>query len=161
MKPVHRLATSAFLATGALVGVLAAGAVRVSLALQVYALALAALVALALVRLTRSAHPLAPRTPLGLRLRRRRREPLRPPELESVERVVAIAAEDAFFAQRRLAPILREIAEHRLARRGASLESDRGRELLGPTVTGVLERRGQGPVPLEELQACLDELERL
>jgi hypothetical protein len=157
---VVRLAASILVTTIAAATVLATGAVRSALVLQLWALALAAETLLALVRLTRLAHRRTPRTPLGLRVPRRA-APRRPPELESLERVVSVSTEETFFFERRLLPLLREIAEHRLVRRGVHPDSDRARELLGAELAALLDARPERPLPLAELRAHLDALERI
>jgi hypothetical protein len=159
--PVFSLVLGSVLVSLAAAVVLGAGVVRASLVLQIYAVVLAALGLLAAVRLTRAAHPATPRHPLGVKLRRRRRADERPPDLESLERVIAIAAEDVFFLERRLLPVLRDVAEHRLRSRGTSLERERGRELCGPELTELLERRPERRLPLAELRAHLDRLEAI
>jgi hypothetical protein len=68
------------------------------------------------------------------RPRRRQRKDKRLGELVRIERELEMATQSAFDTHYRLRPLLRELAETRLARRGVDLDAPGGRaeELLGP-----------------------------
>jgi hypothetical protein len=95
---------------------------------------------------------------------RRRPEQLRSlPELEKLQRDVALATTSAFDFHSRLLPQLREIAEARLARTGRSLGPDtlgRWWDVLRPDREPPQERFGAG-FPLAELRSLVDDLERI
>ena len=98
---------------------------RRALWLDVYLLVLGAIAVFAAVLVTRQAFPLDRGSALAAALEREPREPLRPHELERLEREVTLGTSTAFDLHYRLRPILREVAEQRLAdRRGLRL--DRG-----------------------------------
>jgi hypothetical protein len=97
--------------------------------------------------------------------------PQRPVELERIEREVHLSLGNSFSLHRRLRPVLREIAEHRLLlRHGLDLDGqpEAARELLGDTAWSWLrpdrpeprDRLAPGP-PLAELTAVVDALERI
>jgi hypothetical protein len=98
------------------------------------------------------------------------REPARIPELDRLERQVALAASRDFDFHFRLRPVLREIAESRLERRGVRLDSKspRVRELLGDDLWALTAadrepsayRQAPG-LPLEDLERTVERLERL
>jgi hypothetical protein len=76
-----------------------------------------------------------PGTPSRIeRPRRRQRKDKRLGELVRIERELEMATQSAFDTHYRLRPLLRELAETRLARRGVDLDAPGGRaeELLGP-----------------------------
>ena len=97
-------------------------------------------------------------------------EPARIAELDRLEREVALASSRDFDLHFRLRPVLREIAESRLERRGVQLDSEspRVRELLGdelwaltpPTASRRPTARRPG-LPLEDLERTVERLERL
>ena len=97
------------------------------------------------------------------------REETRPAGLARLERIVYLAAVNAFDVHMRLRPRLRRIAEHRLAsRRGLRLESLEARELLGEELADLLRsdrRRPEDPfapgIPLERQRDALERLERI
>jgi hypothetical protein len=98
---------------------------RHALWLDVYVLVLGAIAVVAAVLATRQAFPLDRGSALAAALEREPREALRPKELERLEREVTLGTSTAFDLHYRLRPILREVAEQRLAdRRGLRL--DRG-----------------------------------
>lgn len=104
------------------------------IALDAWLLALGAVALAAAVAATRAALPVPGQSPFDRRRRKRPEEPERLPELARVEREVALATGTAFDAHYRLRPVLREVAEHRLAtRRGLALDSGSNavREVLG------------------------------
>ncbi len=119
----------AALATLAFLFALFAAPGRKEIELDVYVLVLGALAVLAAVVATRQALPLDRGSGLAAALEREPRDPLRPPELERLEREVTLGTSTAFDLHYRLRPILREVAEQRLAdRRGLRLERG-GREV--------------------------------
>jgi hypothetical protein len=119
----------AALATLALLLAIFAAPGRKELELDVYVLVLGALAVFAAVLATRQAFPLDQGSALAVALEREPREPIRPHELERLEREVTLGTSTAFDLHYRLRPILREVAEQRLAdRRGLRLERG-GREV--------------------------------
>ena len=97
-------------------------------------------------------------------------EPARIAELDRLERQVALAVSRDFDLHVRLRPVLREIAESRLERRGVRLDSEspRVRELLGDELWALTAadrqpsayRQAPG-LPLEDLERTVERLERL
>jgi hypothetical protein len=97
---------------------------RRELELDVYLLALGALALLELVLVTRTAYPRKRGSALAEALAVERQGPLRPPELERLEREVTLGTTTAFDLHYRLRPTLREVALQRLAdRRGLALDA--------------------------------------
>jgi hypothetical protein len=97
--------------------------------------------------------------------------PSRPSQLHAVERLAASAGTSALQVHAYLRPVLVEIASHRLAARGQTLErmpDEIARELLGDQLWETVrpdrpfpeDRHGPGVRP-EELSAIVDVLERL
>jgi hypothetical protein len=79
---------------------------------------------LAAILATRRAFPLEEDSALAAALEREDRPPVRPPDLERTERMLSMATTTAFDLHFRLRPVLREVAEQRLAdRRGLRLDS--------------------------------------
>lgn len=106
---------------------------RFPLELDVYLLVVGGLVALTVVLTTRAAHPRAGRSALAEALARGPRGPIRPLELERLEREVTLGTTTAFDLHFRLRPTLREVAEQRLADyRGLRLDDG------GPAVEDAL-----------------------
>jgi hypothetical protein len=140
------------------------------LAIEVYALLLGAAALAAVVRLTGRSGPALGVSRIELTLREQPARQERLPELARVERVVTMARQTVFDVHYRLRPMLREIAQNRLARRGVELDSpgDSAEALLGPDAWSLvrpdLERPrhhfGRG-VELETLARAVDSLERL
>ena len=98
---------------------------RTELILHVYVLVLAAIVLAHLVRAVRGALPAARASPFDAALRRRPRRPERLPELERVEREIALGLATAFDLHYRLRPALRRTARELLAsRRGIDLDAE-------------------------------------
>jgi hypothetical protein len=94
----------------------------------------------------------------------------RPTQLLWIERVVGRAGESGVAAHTQLRPLLREIAEARLARRGVRLDRDaeEARRLLGPEVWEFVRMDRPSPpdgrdagIATPELEAVLDRLEAL
>lgn len=91
---------------------------------DVYVLLVGALLLFSLVRATGATGGRGVRSAFDRALRAPRPPTRRPAELESLERTVTLAATSAFDLHVRLRPVLREIAEHRLAAsRGLRLDS--------------------------------------
>jgi hypothetical protein len=104
-----------------------------NLAFEAYVLFAGALGMALLVRATARLFP--PQTPSRIeRPRRQRRKEKRLGELVRIERELEMATQSAFDTHYRLRPLLRELAETRLERRGVDLDAPGGRaeELLGP-----------------------------
>lgn len=143
---------------------------RVELALRVYALVVCGLMLLLAIAALRTMYP--PAAPL--RPRRERAAPPRggrPPTLDRIEQVTALAVAGSFDLHYRLRPRLRALALSLLAaRRGISLDDDpeAAREILGD-VTWELVRRDRPPpedrlgrgLPRSELAEVVHSLERL
>jgi hypothetical protein len=90
--------------------------------------------------------------------------------LERLQREVALAASREFDLHYRLRPVLREIAESRLERRGVRLDSGtrRVRELLGDELFALTAADREPPanrqaigIGFEELERTVERLERL
>jgi hypothetical protein len=117
------------LATLAYVGARAVEPGRRGLWLDVYLLVLGAVAVFAAVLATRQAFPLDRASLLAKALEREPPPALRPQELGRLEREVTLGTSTAFDLHYRLRPILREVAEQRLAdRRGLRLARG-GREV--------------------------------
>lgn len=91
------------------------------------------------------------------------------PELERLERELALGAASAFDLHFRLRPVLREIAEQRLGRHGLRLDAKpRTRETLGEDLWEVVrpdreppaDRHARGP-GLERMRVIVESLERV
>jgi hypothetical protein len=96
---------------------------RFALELDVYILVVGGLALFEVVMATREAYPRAARSALAEALDREPPGPLRPPELERLERELTLGAATAFDLHYRLRPTLREIAGERLAGRGLQLDA--------------------------------------
>ena len=102
--------------------------------------------------------------------RSRSPSPSVPSQLRRIERIVERSGESGVAAHTLLRPVLSEIAEARLARRGVRLSSDHdeARRLLGPEAWELVrpdrpqppDGRAPGVAP-RELKAVLDRLEAL
>jgi hypothetical protein len=88
---------------------------RLGLELDVYVLVLGALALLEVVLATREAYPRERRSALAAALELDPPRPLRPPELERLEREVTLGTSTAFDLHYRLRPTLREVALQRLS----------------------------------------------
>ena len=93
-----------------------------------------------------------------------------PTQLLRIERIVERSAESALTAHTQLRPMLSEIAEARLARRGVQLsrDHDEARRLLGPEAWELVRpdrpqppERAAGGVAARELEAVVKRLEAL
>jgi hypothetical protein len=111
-----------FLATIALLVARFAQPGRFALELDVYILVVGGLALLEVVMATRQAYPRAANSALAEALERQPPGPLRPPELERLERELTLGSSTAFDLHYRLRPALREIADERLAARGLRLD---------------------------------------
>jgi hypothetical protein len=109
--------------------------------------------------------PLAARRPAP-RPDRGSRSP--PSQLLRIERIVVRSGASRLATHTQLRPLVLEIAEARLARRGVRLDGDEARRLLGPQAWDLVrpdrpappDDRAPGIAP-SELQAVLDRLEAL
>ena len=112
------------------------------------------------VRLPLAARRPAPRPDRGSRSR--------PSQLLRIERIVVRSGASRLATHTQLRPLVLEIAEARLARRGVRLDGDEARRLLGPQAWDLVrpdrpappDDRAPGIAP-SELQAVLDRLEAL
>jgi hypothetical protein len=144
---------------------------RTELLLRVYVLALAAVVLARLWALLRAELPPRHVSAFDRALRRPARRPERLPELEKIEREVALGAATAFDLHYRLRPSLRRIAGELLAaRRGIDLDGDpeaarralgdEAWELVRPDREPPRERFGRG-IELGALGTVVSSLEAL
>ena len=91
-----------------------------------------------------------------------------PSQLLRIERIVVRSGASRLATHTQLRPLVLEIAEARLARRGVRLDGDEARRLLGPQAWDLVrpdrpappDDRAPGIAP-SELQAVLDRLEAL
>ena len=171
MRAAIRLAQLPALLTVVLVVLLIVLPGRAELVLHVYALALAAIALVHLIRAVRRAHPVAATSPFDAALRQRRRRSERLPELARVEREVSLGMATAFDLHYRLRPPLRRIAGELLAaRRGIDLEGspEAARKALGDQTWEIVradrepprDRYGAG-LELATLHAVVESLEAL
>jgi hypothetical protein len=171
MRSALRMAELPALLTIALVVLLIVLPGRTELILHVFALAIAAIALLHLVRAVRAAYPVAAASPFDAALRRRTRRDERLPELVRVERQVSLGMATAFDLHYRLRPPLRRIAGELLAaRRGIDLDGnpEAARKALGDETWEVLradreqprDRYGAGlaPATLETIVTSLEAL---
>jgi hypothetical protein len=167
---VDATAIAALFTAGFIAGVvLRPGAWQI--ALDAWLLALGAVALSVAVAATRTALPGPGQSPFDRRRRKRLERPARLPELARVEREVALGTGTAFDAYYRLRPVLRDVAEHRLAtRRGLVLDSgsDAVREALGEEAWELVRPdRGRpshqlGPgATLRDVRAAIEALERI
>ena len=140
------------------------------LALDVYLLFLGGLALAVLLRETGKLAPPLGRSDLEIALRRRPVPEQRPPELVRLERGVELACQTSFDAYYRLRPVLREIAQSRLARRGVDLDASSGsaESLLGEETWKLVRPDLPRPrhhlaagVPLEQIEHAIASLEQL
>jgi hypothetical protein len=138
--------------------------------LDAYLLAVGGVILLALVRTTRVKAPQDTGSDLDRTLAAMRKERSDQPNF-GYEDDVEFSMLNAFHLHRRLRPVLREIAAHRLLTKyGVDLDGEaaRARELIGPSAWELVrpdrevpaDRRAVGP-PLSELQRVVAELERI
>ncbi len=89
-------------------------------------------------------------------------EPRRlPRDVASMELAVVDATTGYLGPDRRLRPALQRIAEHRLARRGANLNSKEAFEILGESEWTTLMSKGEDSMIAEDLEALVSRLEKL
>jgi hypothetical protein len=142
-----------------------------TLELDIYVLVVGGMAVLTAVLAARRAYPLAERSAIADALVEEPRAVIRPPDLDRTERVLSMATNSAFDVHFRLRPILREVAEQRLAdRRGLRLDSgdERVQEALGTELWELVRpdreqphrRFGEG-VEVEQLTRVVDRLEAL
>lgn len=172
MRPVLRLASTPALLTLGLLAALVTLPGRTEIALNVYLLLLAAVALVQLLRRLRAALPVRGTSPVDEALRRPRAPAqARVPELERIERDVALGLTTAFDLHFRLRPTVRRIAAELLrARRGVDLDASpaAARRALGEE-TWQLVRDDREPPPerfapgleLASLRRVVDSLEAL
>jgi len=164
-----RAARFLVLPTAAVLVVVAFAPGRVSLAVRVYALVLAAVVLALLIATLRRAYQRA--TPLRRTAKHRRVARDAPRALVRLEQEVALGAAGSFDLHHRLRPRMRSLAEELLeTRRGISLDGDpeRSRRALGEE-TWELVRRDRPPpedrlargIPIRELARVVESLENV
>jgi hypothetical protein len=165
------LALGAGLATVALVVALVLEPGQRPLELDVFVLVVGGMAVFTAVLAIRRAYPLAQRSALADALEDELEPPIRPPDLDRTERVLSMATTAAFDVHFRLRPILREVAEQRLAdRKGLRLDSGgrHVREALGDELWELVrperdppdQRFGEG-IEVERLTRVVDRLEAL
>lgn len=170
---MRRLARPVALAIVATIGVVVALVARPgdrALAADVYLLFLGALVLFVLLAETGRLAPPLGKSDLEIAMRRSPAPDERPPELARLEREVAMARQTTFDMYYRLRPVLREIARHRLARRGVDLDAPTGwaAQLLGEEAWALVRPDLPRPrhhfaagVPLEQIERAIASLETL
>jgi hypothetical protein len=121
---------------------------RFALELDVYILVVGGLALFEVIVATREAYPGAGRSALAEALDREPPGPLRPPELERLERELTLGASTAFDLHYRLRPTLREIAGERLASRGLRLDEGGAavEEALGEELWEIVRPDREPPV---------------
>lgn len=144
---------------------------RGALELDVFVLVAGAFAALTAVVATRQAFPLAESSALAEALEREERQPERPPDLERTERLMTLATTTAFDLHYRLRPILREVAEQRLAdRRGLRLDAGgpQVEQALGEELWALVrpdrvapDRRFEPGAPPDVLERAVERLESI
>jgi hypothetical protein len=142
-----------------------------ALATDVFVLFLGGLALAVLLRATATAEsPLLGPSPLELVLRERPAPRGEIPELERVVRTVSMATQTVFDVHYRLRPLLRDVARHRLARRGVDLDTPGGaaETLLGPDAWSLVRPDLPRPrhhfergIELETLARAVDALEQV
>lgn len=160
---------AAALATLGLVVALVIRPSDANLAGEAYVLFVGALGMALLVRATARLFPPASASRIE-RLARPRRRDKRLAELVRIERELEMATQSAFDTHYRLRPLLRELAEARLARRGIELDRPGGsaEELLGPDAWDLVRPDVDRPtehhaagVRLPAVERAVEALERL
>jgi hypothetical protein len=142
------VALGTVLATVALIVVRVVEPGRRELELDVYVLTVGAMALLAAILATRRTFPLEEASALAAALEREKRAAVRPPDLERTERMLSMAATTAFDLHFRLRPVLREVAEQRLAdRRSLRLDSGdpRVQEACGEELWEVVRPEREAP----------------
>ena len=165
------LALAVALATVALVVVAVLLPGRRPLEEDIYVLVVGGMAVFAAVLAARRAYPLSGRSAIAEALESEPRKAVPPPDLDRTERVLSMSTNAAFDVHFRLRPILREIAEQRLAdRRGLRLDSgdQRVREALGDELWEIVrpereqpsKRFGEG-IPPDRMERVIERLETL
>lgn len=143
---------------------------RFALELDVYILVVGGLGLFQVVMATREAYPHATRSALAEALDREPPGPLRPPELERLERELTLGSSTAFDLHFRLRPTLRAIAGERLADRGLRLDGGGAavEEALGEELWEIVRpdreppvRRFASGISREDARAAIERLETL
>jgi hypothetical protein len=138
---------------------------------DIYVLVVGGMAVFAAVLAARRAYPLSGRSAIVEALEPEPRKAVPPPDLERTERVLSMSTNAAFDVHFRLRPILREIAEQRLAdRRGLRLDAGdrRVREALGDELWELVRpereppshRFGEG-ISAERMHHVVERLETL
>jgi hypothetical protein len=153
-----RIVEAIVLPTIALAVVAAVAPGRLGLALQIYALLLAAIALLGVLSGLRRAYPPPERSVVDEALEREPSEPDAPPsDLARIEREVTLGVASTYDFHFRLRPTLRETAAALLAvRRGIDLdrEPDRARQALGDEIWELV--RPDRPPPEDRLARGLE-----
>lgn len=141
------------------------------IALDAWLLALGAVALAAAVAATRTAVPGPGQSPFDRRRRKRPKRPERLPELARIEREVALGTATAFDAYYRLRPLLRDVAEHRLAtRKGLVLDSgsEAVREAIGDETWDLVRPDRERPAhhlapgaTFKQVREAIEALERI
>lgn len=145
MRLFGGIAGAAVMATLLLVATLAVLPDEAEVAADVYLIFLGGLALLGLVVLTSRSGDEAEESPFDAAHRPHRRPPAVLPELDRLGRELSLGTQSAFDFHVRLRPILREIAEARLAARGRRLED--AEELFGPDAWELV--RPDRPLPAD------------
>ena len=101
-----------------------------------------------MVLITREAFPPSAGSAIAAALEVEPQEPVRPPDLERTERMLTLSSSTAFDFHFRLRPILRDVAEQRLAdRRGLRLDAGgpEVEEVLGEELWGLVRPDRESP----------------
>ena len=171
LRVLRSSATGVIIATLLLVGALVFAPISAEIALDAYVLLLGAIGLFSLVQATTASDPHAGRSPYEQALESAPTPPKRPPELERLEREVALAVGSAFYEHFRLRRLLREVAGQRLESRfAADLDHPRGDalaslpahawELLDSERPPPRDRHGTG-IEVERLREIVDALETM
>jgi len=165
------VALGTVLATAALIVVRFVQPGRQELELDVYVLTVGAMALLAAILATRRAFPQEEESAIAAALERDEPAAVRPPDLERTERMLTMAATTAFDLHFRLRPVLREVAEQRLAdRRGLRLDSGDARvqAACGEELWEVVRPEREAPdhrslpgLPAEALHRVVERLESI
>jgi hypothetical protein len=159
----------AALATVGLVVALGLQPVSTREILAAYVLALTALALLHLTRVARTDDPFQPGSELDRALAARAESQVRPAELVTIQRDLALGAANARHFHSRLQPILRDVAAARLAARhnvDVERNPEAARRLLGDETWAVVRPDRQPPddpaasgLPVRRLSAVIDRIE--
>lgn len=89
-------------------------------------------------------------------------EPKRlPRDVAATELAVIDATSGYLSPERRLKPVLRRVTEHRLGRRGLTMQSPGAAAALGQENWNTLMSEDDGPIDLAELESLVERLEHL